>query len=170
MPIIVCKPNGRTIWPKFGKDVKFIITEAKSWNFIELENWNVKVWDFELEAEDFELEFEKTNIKELYHTNEFFESGNWTVIAIYVDISEELKLEWIARDIVRHIQEARKEADYQVDDRIKINISWTSEVLNIFKDMIEKETLSSIMEEINSPDLEKELEIEWMLLILKIKK
>jgi isoleucyl-tRNA synthetase len=30
MPKKICKPNGRLIGPKFGKDVKFIMTEAKA--------------------------------------------------------------------------------------------------------------------------------------------
>jgi isoleucyl-tRNA synthetase len=39
------------------------------------------------------------------------------------NISEELKNEGLARDIVRQIQESRKDAQYNVDDRIKISIS-----------------------------------------------
>jgi isoleucyl-tRNA synthetase len=42
------------------------------------------------------------------------------VIAMDNNITEELKIEGYARDLVRQIQEARKEADYQVDDRIKV--------------------------------------------------
>ncbi|MDF1682932.1 MAG: DUF5915 domain-containing protein [Patescibacteria group bacterium] len=44
------------------------------------------------------------------------------VIAMDNNITEELKIEGYARDIVRQIQEARKEADYKVDDRIEISI------------------------------------------------
>jgi isoleucyl-tRNA synthetase len=44
------------------------------------------------------------------------------VISMNNNISEELKQEGIARDIVRQIQEARKEANYNVDDRINISI------------------------------------------------
>lgn len=160
----ICKPNGRTIWPKFGWDVKFIMSEAKSGNFEILENWSIKVWDFILEDWDFELVFES------WEDWLLIETWFWMVIAMDNNISEELKIEWIARDIVRHIQEARKEADYQVDDRITISISWATEVLSIFKDMIEKETLSNIIEEINTPDIEKELDIEWLDIILKLKK
>ena len=57
----ICKPNWRNIWPKFGKDVKFIMSEAKAGNFTELPNGNVKVWDFELEVGDFELVYESSD-------------------------------------------------------------------------------------------------------------
>ena len=33
----ICKPNGRLIGPKFGKNVKDIMSQAKSGNFIELD-------------------------------------------------------------------------------------------------------------------------------------
>jgi hypothetical protein len=48
MPSQICKPNGRAIGPKFGKDVKFIMTEAKAGNFEILDNGNIKVGHFEL--------------------------------------------------------------------------------------------------------------------------
>jgi isoleucyl-tRNA synthetase len=38
------------------------------------------------------------------------------------EITEDLLLEGYARDIVRFIQEARKEADYNVADRIQVSI------------------------------------------------
>jgi len=38
MPEKICKPNGRTIGPKFGSNVKSIMEMAKSGNFEELEN------------------------------------------------------------------------------------------------------------------------------------
>lgn len=153
----ICKPNWRNIWPKFWKDVKFIISEAKAWNFTELSNWNVKVWDFELDANDFDLVYEATE------ENSKIESGFWMVIAMDDKITEELKQEWFSRDIVRHIQEARKEADYMVDDRIFINIfsEELNETIKNFKEYIENETLSKFDENLKNPDLEKEIEIEW---------
>lgn len=39
----ICKPNGRLIGPKFGKDVKEIMTQAKSGNFEEIDENTVKV-------------------------------------------------------------------------------------------------------------------------------
>lgn len=153
----ICKPNWRNIWPKFWKDVKFIISEAKAWNFTELPNWNVKVWDFELDANDFDLVYEANE------ENSKIESGFWMVIAMDDKITEELKQEWFSRDIVRHIQEARKEADYMVDDRIFINIfsEELNETIKNFKEYIENETLSKFDENLKNPDLEKEIEIEW---------
>jgi isoleucyl-tRNA synthetase len=160
----ICKPNCRAIWPKFGKDVKFIMWEAKSGNFTILDNWNAKVWEFELEQWDFELVFET------WDTWTLIETGFWMVIAMDNNITEELKLEWYARDIVRQIQEARKEADYQVDDRINIYLNNADNILNIFKEYIQTETLSTITKDIVNPDIEKSIELEDLKINLKLKK
>ncbi len=162
----VCKPNGRAIGPKFGKDVKFIMTEAKSWNFELLDSGNIKVWDFELETGDFELVFEA------WDSAYEIEAGFGMVIALDSELTPELEQEWMARDLVRFIQDARKEAEFNVEDRIEISISWDniSKVLETFGKYIETETLSTINSNLESSDLEKEVEIWEEKIILKLKK
>ena len=67
-------------------------------------------------------------------------------------------------------KEARKEADYEVDDRIKVSISGIDDVLSTFKDYIHNETLSTVVESIIDADLEKDIEIENLKIKLTIKK
>lgn len=55
----ICKPNGRLIGPKFGKDVKTIISEAKSGNFQEHDDGSVSVAHFVLQPEEFEISYIK---------------------------------------------------------------------------------------------------------------
>ena len=99
------------------------------------------------------------------------EGGYGMVVALDTTITEGLKLEGYARDIIRLIQDMRKEADYQVTDRITLSISavsnspleWcpverdgvvVSDILTKFGDMISSETLSTFAD-ISTPDLEK---------------
>ena len=142
------------------------MSEAKAGNFTELPNGNVKVWDFELEVGDFELVYESSD------ANAKIESGFGMVITMDDKITEELKQEWFARDIVRHIQEARKECNYNVDDRIfiKIESNELAETIANFANYIETETLSKIDNSINSPDLEKDISIEEIKIKLSLKK
>lgn len=142
------------------------MSEAKAGNFTELPNGNVKVWDFELEVGDFELVYESSD------ANAKIESGFGMVITMDDKINEELKQEWFARDIVRHIQEARKECNYNVDDRIfiKIESNELAETIANFANYIETETLSKIDNSINSPDLEKDISIEEIKIKLSLKK
>jgi isoleucyl-tRNA synthetase len=89
-------------------------------------------------------------------------------------------LEGYARDLIRFIQEARKEASYHVADRIKLEISEDElvdnqkiikKVVEQFKNYIEKETLSVIVDKIEHPDLEKKIndEISVKIKLRKIK-
>lgn len=171
LPKKICKPNARLIGPKFWQNVKFIMWEAKSWNFTELENGWVKVWEFVLEKWEFEIEYLSNDYSS--NKNEAIESWNWKVISISTLISEDLKLEWFARDIVRQIQEARKDADFNVEDRIKISFSNTNDLINSviskFSSYIETETLSIIVSELENFDFEKQVESEDLNFTLKLK-
>lgn len=94
------------------------------------------------------------------------------VIALDTTLTEELKFEGYARDIIRQIQDMRKEADYQVTDRISLHISGTKDdttgmihdtvmhILEGFASMIEVETLSTLRELLINPDLEKMISLE----------
>ena len=69
---------------------------------------------------------------------------NW--IEISKQLTPELKREGLMREIVRHVQSARKKAGLQVDDRIELGItSSDSEItqsVDIFADAIKAETLA----------------------------
>jgi isoleucyl-tRNA synthetase len=96
------------------------------------------------------------------------------VIAMDSNITKELKLEWYARDIVRQIQESRKEANYNVDDRINISItSENTEVNDLVKNYatyIETETLSKLDLNIKNWDIEKEVDLEDFVVKIILKK
>jgi isoleucyl-tRNA synthetase len=113
----------------------------------------VKVWEFTLEGDEFEIAYVTQG------ESENIESGFGMVIAMDLEISQELKIEWYARDIVRHIQEARKEAWYQVDDRITINIIVEDLEAILASYNIASETLSTLDTSLTSWDIEKNIEL-----------
>lgn len=165
----VCRPNAKLIWPKFWRDVQKVIVEAKNGNFEELEDWKIKVWEFVLEAWEYEMAYEKSD-----ETLDI-EAGFGMVIAMDSKLTPELIAEWYARDLVRHIQESRKEADFQVDDRIQIQLIINNElvikwVIDNFKKYIEQETLSTIVDIIENSSFEKEIELEEYKIKLALKK
>ncbi len=69
-------------------------------------------------------------------------------LAVFLDtkITPELKKEGLARELVRQIQEMRKKANFNVDERIKTYVLTSNkeilEAIKKFKDYIKKETLS----------------------------
>ena len=100
---------------------------------------------------------DEVNVKEVIFDDLLIED-----IAIDTNISEELKLEGQAREIIRFIQEMRKEAGYEVDNRIKVWYSGLSEVFAKFGGIIKKEVLAEELkgEKTENFDLEKKFKIE----------
>jgi isoleucyl-tRNA synthetase len=70
--------------------------------------------------------------------------GNYTV-ALDLEITEELKQEGIARELVNKIQNLRKQKDFEVTDKIKVNIQshpYIAETINTYKEYICGEILA----------------------------
>jgi isoleucyl-tRNA synthetase len=105
-------------------------------------------------------------------SNYDIEAGFWMVIALDSTLTDDLIQEWMARDLVRAIQDARKEAEFNVEDRISLVISWseTESVVTHFWKYIETETLSQIHTSIDNADFEKITEISWEEITLLLKK
>ena len=89
-------------------------------------------------------------------------------------ITPELKREGLMREIVRHVQSARKQAGLQIDDRIVLSISSDdseiSQAIDAFADVIKSETLAV---ELNSAVKESEkydAKIEGKLVEISLKK
>lgn len=93
-------------------------------------------------------------------------------IVLDTEITEDLRLEGVAREIIRHIQEMRKEAGYEVDNRIKIGYDGWSEVFQKFGDLVAKETLADELFDklIEDGDLRKEFDIDGKKVEISIKR
>ena len=77
-------------------------------------------------------------------TEGMIKSENW--IEISKQLTPELKREGLMREVIRHVQSARKKAGLQVDDRIELNIASSdaeiTQAVDIFADTIKAETLA----------------------------
>ena len=80
-------------------------------------------------------------------------------IDIDMEITPELKREGLMREIVRHVQSARKKAGLQVDDRIELNIASSdteiTQAVDVFTDTIKAETLAVKLGSAAADDMEK---------------
>jgi isoleucyl-tRNA synthetase len=167
----IVKPNARLIGKKFGKKTQEIIKNGKIGNFEILENKEVKILDEILSNNEYEIGFE---------CNEGIEGegNNEAVVLLNTEISEVLKLEGLSRELIRGIQESRKNSGFEISDRIFVNYFTSSEtllnVLKNFGDNIDRETLTinrKLLNELNLPK-EKyiELNIEGEIILLDISK
>lgn len=81
---------------------------------------------------------------------------NNSLIILDLNLSEELLQEGHARDLVRMIQQARKDLDLNISDHINLQIDAENEIVNAaekFKNYIEEQTLANIVSEVSSAKL-----------------
>ena len=105
------------------------------------ENQNIKLGNFDLESSLFNIEFkEKESIKVITENN--------ITVALDTTVTKELKDEGILRDIIRNSQVYRKEAGFNIEDRICIYFESDNDEINKIlennKKLIESELLAKI--------------------------
>ncbi|WP_343330994.1 isoleucine--tRNA ligase [Polaribacter staleyi] len=117
------KPNFKTLGPKFGKDMRFIAAEVQKFNQEDINKiekdknilLDINGKNIILELSD--VEISSKDIEGWLVANE----GALTV-ALDVTITEELRKEGVARELVNRIQNARKDTGLEVTDRIKLTV------------------------------------------------
>ena len=89
-------------------------------------------------------------------------------------ITPELKREGLMREIVRHVQSARKQAGLQIDDRIVLSISSDdseiSQAVDAFADVIKAETLAVELNSVVNESEKYDAKIEGKLVEISLKK
>ncbi|MBI5753823.1 isoleucine--tRNA ligase [Candidatus Peregrinibacteria bacterium] len=153
----IVMPNPKVLGPKFGKDVQFIINNLKLGEY-KIEGQIIKVGPFELSGDDVEIGFRGKAGFDVA-------SEEGVVVSLDRNVTEELKREGYARDLVRYIQEMRKEADYQVDDRIYVAIEAPAgeiaEAITAFADYIRHETLAEELQQSGDFEWDKEINVDF---------
>lgn len=156
------KPNFKTIGPKYGKQMKLIAGMVKEWgqdNIAEVETNNgwkgtIDGTDIELTGEDFEI-IAKDIPGWLVATD-----GPLTV-ALDITLTDALKEEGIARELVNRIQNMRKDSGLEVTDRIAITYSGDADVIKAIvsnSDYIKAEVLANSINDSSNEGEEIELE------------
>ncbi len=120
------KPNGRTIGPKLGPDTQKVIKAARAGDWEVHDDGSATVGrqsaadesaTWTLEPEDFELALQPAEgvTARALRTND-------AVVSLDTEVTPELEAEGLARDLVRAIQQARRDADLDVSDRITLTL------------------------------------------------
>lgn len=108
-------------FPVLGKrlpaKVKDVIAANKQGQWKKLANGNIEIAGEELLPEECSLQLEPKDKKAAQSL-----SSNDALVILDLDITDELKMEGFYRDLVRMIQQSRKDANLNIVDRIKLNI------------------------------------------------
>lgn len=151
----IIKPNFKKLGKVFRKDIQKLINSIQSINTKELLKsgfCNIKI-----NNDQYKLSIDDLIITTVPKNNIDIITKDNIIIGLDFNITNELKLEYIARNIIRFIQESRKNAKFNISDRIILN--WSSadnsiiQSFNKFNELISNETLSS---KINKVDIIKE--------------
>jgi isoleucyl-tRNA synthetase len=120
----------------------------------------VKTGRFELREREVLLTADGDGVRESFHPDiilvsyrakegQHVASNHGVVVSLDLTLTEELKQEGLARDMVRHIQDARKQIGCDITDRIVLEFA--GNIPKPWMDYICKETMGR-MEEIQEPD------------------
>lgn len=139
----VFKPIWSQISAKFGKDTWNVIKFGKMWNIKEWENWSMIVFDdagneWTLAKEDYEISYEWLDGKDV--------AADGDVIAkLDLQLTPELEMEWMAREISRFLNQMRKDADFKIDARVDMYFETTNDylqkVIDSFSEFLSHEAL-----------------------------
>ena len=158
------KCNFRTMGKKFGKLMKSVnaaVTEMSQEQIAALEangsiTINVEGVDALIEAVDVEIYSEDV--------------PGWTVanegaltVALDVEVTDELRQEGIAREIVKKIQTMRKESGLDIVDRINVSIAKTAvsdEAVNKFAEYISNQVLADSVQLVDAVEGEDVVELD----------
>ena len=111
------RPNGRVLGPKLGPDVQTVIKAAKEGDWTPNDDGSVTVAGHILSGDDFELALDPLDGVAATPL-----SGNDAVVVLDTVLTPELEAEGQARDLVRFVQQLRKDRDLNVTDRIRLDL------------------------------------------------
>lgn len=142
------KPNFKTLGPRFGKLMKQIaasINEFSQEDIATIESTGN--YDLKIDGHDVNLTIEDVEIISEDIPGWLVANDGKLTVALDVTITEELKQEGIAREIVNRIQNLRKDSGLEVTDKIQIRILEHAAINNAvknYKEYIGSQTLAHI--------------------------
>jgi isoleucyl-tRNA synthetase len=135
------RPNAKLLGPRLGKAVQDVIRAAKAGEWTALDDGTVSVAGEVLGGDEFELALEPAEGHVAAPLRD-----NAAVVELDVEVTDELRDEGRARDLVRVVQQARKDAGLHVTDRISLTLAMDDELaesLAPHRDWIDAQVLAT---------------------------
>jgi len=145
------KPNFKVLGPRFGKDMKSIseaISKFTSKDINKMEQSGI----FAVEVNGERITLERDDVEITSQDIEGWLVANEGALTVALDITltDELRKEGIARELVNRIQNLRKDSGFEVTDRIVVTLQKDDKIV---------EAIHSNLEYIKTETLTEELEI-----------
>ncbi|GAA3759367.1 isoleucine--tRNA ligase [Flavobacterium ginsengiterrae] len=157
------KPNFKTLGPRFGKDMGLISKEIQGFSANQINQLDKQgTLDIVIAGNNVTLSLEDVEITSQDIEGWLVANSNEITVALDITISEELKNEGIARELVNRIQNIRKDSGFEVTDKIKVQLKrdgLLEEAVSKNEDYIKSETLTEDL--VFADVLENGTEIEF---------
>jgi isoleucyl-tRNA synthetase len=150
------KPNMKTIGPKYGKLLN-PIREALTTTPANVLNPLIHGATVSLMIAGENVELSPADVMiSTEQSNEWASADEGGVqIAISTELTEALIMEGVSRDLIRQIQQARKDLNLDIQDRIRVVVSshdpLIAKSISAWKDFVQQETLCAELSYANSP-------------------
>jgi len=145
------KPNFKTLGPRFGKDMKAVagaVTNFSAQDINKIEQNGVL--NIEVNGKNITLALDDVEITSQDIEGWLVANEGALTVALDITITDELRKEGIARELVNRIQNLRKDSGFEVTDRIDVKLQ---------KDDNMAQAVNSNLEYIKTETLTEELEI-----------
>lgn len=166
------KPNFKALGPKFGKQMKEVaaaISAMTDTDLKTLEQTN------QLRLAAFDLQLSDVDILTEDIPGWLVASDGGLTVALDVNVTDELRREGVARDFINRIQNLRKDRDFSVTDKIRIelerNDAFLAEAIEVNREYIQQEVQAVSLELVGDMNgSATEIEMDEFRLRIKVEK
>lgn len=141
--------NFKKVGAKYGAKMKEITEKSKTGDWKKISDSEIAIAGVNLVDDEFEIKLMTKNQNDKKFVIMALPSNDY-LIQLDIEVTKELAEEGIARDIVRAIQQNRKDANLNISDRINLKISSSSkeisQVAEKFANYIKEQTLGETLE------------------------
>jgi isoleucyl-tRNA synthetase len=158
------KPNFKTLGPKYGKLMKQIAAAIAGFNQEEIDSIeSTGKHQLAIDGQMVEIQYEDVEILSEDIPGWLVSTEGRLTVALDVTITEVLKQEGIARELINRIQNLRKDSGFEVTDKIHLqilNVEGLTQAIKTHKEYIGSQTLASKIELVESITTSTTIEIE----------
>ena len=157
------KPNFKVLGPRFGKDMKLIANSIQKLQANDIKQIEEKGGlDIEINGKSIRLQFDDVEITSQDIEGWLVANQGAMTVALDVTISEPLRAEGIARELVNRIQNLRKDSGFEVTDRIEVFLQADENIENAIKLNLEYIKIETLTDELHLVEqLDKGIEVSF---------
>ncbi len=144
------KPNFKVLGPRFGQDMKAVTQLINDFEAEDIKKFEQKgSLDVEINGKSITLELSDVEITSKDIEGWLVASSGALTVALDVTLTDDLKKEGIARELVNRIQNLRKDSGFELTDRIAVQLQKDEHIINAVDtnlEYIKTETLTDKLE------------------------